>query len=269
MNFRFIYSTLGGISVLNALLVLICLTYSLLHEGTEEGLSTIWITCFCFNLIVALILFYWGRGLDKSRIFRREALAVVSIGWVYSGLFFALPFILYGIPIWDSLFESYSGLTTTGATIFADLDSVPRSFLLWRSLSQWLGGLGIVILFVALLGFIGVGSKALLSRENSAMANADLVPRVQSLTLRYLMIYVGFTAIGFIGLMSCGLSVFDAANHSFSAIATGGFSPHDQSVGYYDSPFVKLWMTAIMFAGGVAFPLHYLVIGLKRFNAHK
>lgn len=269
MNFRFIYSTLGGISIINSLMVLLCLLYALVHEYGESNLVTIWTLCFCINLTSGAVFFFFGRGMDKNRIFRREALAVVGIGWIYCGIFSALPYFFSGVPVWDALFESYSGLTTTGATIFADIEVLPRSIVLWRSVTQWMGGLGVVILFVALLGFIGVGTKALFSRESSAVAQSDIIPKVQSLTLRYLGIYMGFTLAGIIGLLILGVSFFDATCHSLSAISTGGFSPYNDSVGHFDNHAISLWITAIMFVGGIGLPVHYLVLIQKRWGLLK
>jgi len=260
MNYRFIYTTLGGICVINALMVFLCLLYSFVHEQGDDGLLANWLACLSINLTSGIAFFYLGRGVDKTRIFRREALAVVGIGWIACGILSALPFFFYGLPVWDALFESYSGLTTTGASIFSDIEALPRSLVLWRSTTQWMGGLGVVILFVALLGFIGVGSKALFHRESSAVAQADLMPRVRTLTFRYLLIYLGLTAVGFLGLLFFGVSFFESACHALSAVSTGGFSPHNASVGHYDHSGIYLWITALMFAGGVAFPIHYLIL---------
>jgi trk system potassium uptake protein TrkH len=127
MNFRFIYSTLGGISIINTLMVFLCLLYSIVHEQGVSNLVTIWTACFCINLVAGTLFFFLGRGMNKKRIFRREALAVVGIGWIYCSLFCALPFLFYGVPVWDAFFESCSGLTTTGATIFQDLEVLPAA----------------------------------------------------------------------------------------------------------------------------------------------
>jgi trk system potassium uptake protein TrkH len=135
--------------------------------------------------------------------------------------------------------------------------------------TQWIGGLGVVILFVALLGFIGVGTKALFSRESSAVAQSDVMPRVQSLTLRYLYIYLGFTLIGILGLIILQVSFFESVCHALCAISTGGFSPHNESVGYYHSNFVTLWLAFLMFVGGIALPVHYVVLIQRRWGVLK
>ncbi len=266
MNLRFISFILGIILLLEAVLMGLCMAFEHLWIGhTLPGMVQAWAVSAVLTATLGTVLTLTGKRAQQSQIFRREAIAVVGLGWSLAAIMAALPFLLAPLPIHpaDCLFEAVSGLTTTGATIFPDLTLLPDSLLLWRSITQWLGGMGIVILFVALLGFLGVGSKILFSRETSAVADSDLLPRVQALSLRYLGIYLAFTAIAFTGLILCGLSPFHALNHAFTAISTGGFSTHNESIGYYSSQSVHLWIILVMITGGIAFPLHFLILAKR------
>lgn len=261
MNLRLVSLGIGGILLIESALMAACLCFALIYEA-GSGLSSwpaLWVSSFLPTLVAAALLILLGSKADRSRFFRREAFAIVGLGWLISGFFAALPYCLspLHIPFWDGLFEAYSGLTTTGATIFTDLDLLPRSLILWRSVTQWIGGLGIVILFVAVLGFFGIGNKALFHRESSAMADSDLGTRFQSLSFRYLMIYISITGVAAVGCMIFGMTPFSALNHAMCALSTGGFSPHNESIAYYPQWTIHLWLVLIMLAGGIAFPIHY------------
>jgi trk system potassium uptake protein TrkH len=150
-----------------------------------------------------------------------------------------------------------SGFTTTGATVIAGLDGFPRAILLWRSLTQWLGGLGILVLFVALLSSLGVASKALFQHESSAKRGASAVQaRMQDLAVRLWQIYVGLSIVCFLGLLWLGLDPFESVCHALTAISTGGFSLHDESIGAYDNAAVELWLVLFMVLGGMSFILY-------------
>lgn len=270
MNLRLVSLGIGGILLIESVLMAVCLCFALVFESGPESFSwpALWLSCFIPTGIAAALLILLGRKADRTRFFRREAFAIVGLGWLISGLFAALPYCLspFHVPVWDGLFEAYSGLTTTGATIFTDLDLLPRSLILWRSVTQWIGGLGIVILFVAVLGFFGIGNKALFHRESSAMADSDLGTRFQSLSFRYLMIYVAITGVAALGCLVLGMTPFSALNHAMCALSTGGFSPHNESIAYYPQWTLHLWLVLIMLAGGVAFPVHYALWIRRQFD---
>ena len=267
MNLRFVSLILGGVLIIESLMMVVCCLFSWFFERESSPESfPAWLSSILILLFFVVVFGLFGRKADRDMIFRREALAVVGLSWLLCGIFGAIPFILgpCQMPWWDALFESYSGFTTTGSTVVRHLEGLPESYLLWRSLMQWMGGMGVVVLFVALLGFLGVGGKALFQGETSGLAEGDLKPRIQSLSLSYLLIYLALTGVAGLGLLICGMSFFDAANHAMTAIATGGFSPKDASIAYYDSVFIQLWLVIIMIAGGVAFPIHYKIWVLKQ-----
>lgn len=243
----------------------------LIDSQEHSEMPNTWLYSSVITLLAGGLLLLLGKGGFKSDIFRREGFAVVGIGWIIAGIFGALPFSLppMSVPVWDSLFECYSGFTTTGATIFNDLNLLPRSMILWRGVMQWMGGMGIVVLFVALLGFLGVGGRSLFSSESSALTQDDLKPRIRSLSFSYFLIYCAWTLIGIIGLLIGGMSLFDAVCHSFAAISTGGFSPYNLSISEVDKTGIHLWLICIMLFGGIAFPMHYSMYVLRKYDAVK
>lgn len=267
MNLRFVALVIGAVLVLESGLMGICWLYAWLSPmPAENAMADTWLISIFVTFTVGVLPVVMFRNTIDMNVFRREAFAVVGLGWIIAGIFAALPFSLppLSMPIWDGLFEAYSGLTTTGATIIVDLALIPDSVILWRAITQWLGGLGIVVLFVAVLGLFGGGGKSLFVSETSAVADDDFGARVRSLAITYFLIYLIVTVIGFIGLVILGKDPFDAACHSMSAIATGGFSPYNASMAEFPSHAIQLWIIALMMFGGIAFPIHYQVFVLRR-----
>ncbi len=213
---------------------------------------------FLFSALVtgvcAVGLFLFSRG-SSNLIYRREALAVIGIGWITASLFGALPYylILDDISLGGAIFESTSGLTTTGASILSELERLPPSLLFWRSMSQWIGGLGVVVFFVTVLAFLGAGAKTLFAGESSAEA-ADLdAPRVQRGILRLLLLYGLLSVCAFSAFATAGMHWFDAVNHAFTTISTGGFSTRSGSIADFGNPAVE-WVTIVfMVIGGTSF----------------
>ena len=169
-----------------------------------------------------------------------------------------------GLSLVDAWFESVSGFTTTGSTVIEDLNVMSRSLLFWRSLTQWLGGLGIVVLFVALLSYLGVGSKALFRQESSAFMGRDLKARVQEVAMRLWTLYVVLSAVCALGLWALGMPPYQALTHAFTAISTGGFSTENRSVAAFDNVFIELWLVVFMMLGSVSFLLSARAIQLRR-----
>ena len=197
---------------------------------------------------------------DKKDISVREGIGTVFFAWVLTAALASLPYIFLGIldPI-SAYFESMSGLTTTGATAIKDLEVLPRSILFWRSATHWIGGIGIIVLFVALLPQIAGGAVYLFNAEVSGFSNSRILPRIRSTAIALFYIYLLMTIILTGILVMLGMSEFDAINHSCSAIATGGFSTYNSSIGHFNSIPIEV-VTAIfmLFAGG-NFALYYHV----------
>lgn len=194
----------------------------------------------------------------------REGFAIVALAWLVLSLLGALPFTLAGVVGYtDGFFETMSGFTTTGATILGGdnpgIEEVPNAFLFWRSLAHWLGGMGIIVLTLAILPILGIGGMQLFKAEVPGPSADKLTPRVRDTARRLWYIYVGFTVVEII-LLSPAMGFFDAVNHAFATMATGGFSTEAGSVADYDSAYVDWVITAFMFAAGINFALHYRLL---------
>ena len=217
---------------------------------------------FFFSIMTAGILYLllteYGKDANRKDISVREGIGTVFFAWILAAMLAALPFIYSGIldPI-SAFFESMSGLTTTGATSIADLDVVPSSILLWRSLTHWIGGIGIIVLFVALLPQIAGSAVYLFNAEVSGFANSRILPRIHTTAVALFIIYFLMTLGLTIALMFLGMSLFDAVNHACSAIATGGFSPYNNSVAYFDSAAIEFVLGFAMIMAGGNFALYY------------
>lgn len=202
------------------------------------------------------LLFRW-LGAAEGDLFRRDGVLIVVGSWVLASLTGAIPYLVSGVlpSVMDALFESASGFTTTGASVLVDIEAVGRPLLFWRSLTQWLGGIGIVVLFVALLSELGPGARFLFKLEVPGPKAEILHERVRDTALALGRIYLVLSAVMTVLLLLCGLSVFDALTHTFSTLSTGGFSPHSASLGYF-GPLVQSVVLVFMLAAGVNFSLY-------------
>jgi len=258
MNFRLLARLLGLLLLLLAAAMLVCLGYALLVEERFDGLDPVDTFLWSVGLTAGLGLGLYLAGRNAPReILRKEAIAVVGLGWIFCTVFGALPYLL-GRPALDlpgALFESASGFTTTGSSVIPDLREYPRSILLWRATTQWLGGVGILVLFVALLSYLGVGSKALFRHESSAKSGEGLRARIQDVAMRLWQIYLGLTVLCVLGLTVLGMDLFEAVCHAFAALSTGGFGTRNESIAAFDSFAIELWLIVFMTLGGTSFML--------------
>jgi len=212
---------------------------------------------------VALLAWGWKA---HEELFRKEGMLVVGLGWLLSALFGCLPYILSGVirnPV-SAYFETMSGLTTTGATVLADLESLPMGILFWRSFTHWLGGMGIIVLFVAILPQLGAGGKVLFRSEVPGPTVEGLKPRVSQTATRLWVIYVGISMVETALLRLEGMSLFDAFCHTFGTMATGGFSTKTASIAHYDSTLIDVTIIGFMILAGTNFNLYYRVLRGKR-----
>jgi trk system potassium uptake protein TrkH len=209
---------------------------------------------------------YWTLGRGGPSLGAREGFAIVALAWLVLSLVGAIPFVLGG-PLdsyTDAFFETMSGFTTTGATILGGADTpaieaVSRAHLFWRSLTHWMGGMGVVVLTLAILPFLGVGGMQLFRAEAPGPSADKLTPRIRETARRLWFIYVGLTAVHFVLLLPA-MSAFDAVNHAFSTMATGGFSTLNGSVGQYGSAYVDWVVIVFMFLAGMNFALHFRLL---------
>ena len=188
----------------------------------------------------------------------REGMAITALGWASAGIFGALPFILAdSLPtVTDCVFESFSGFTTTGASALRDIEALPPGILFWRSLSHWLGGMGIIVLSLAILPFLGVGGMQLYKAEVPGPVVDKLRPRIKDTAMMLWKVYMVFSLVEAVLLMLGGMTLFDALCHTFGTMATGGFSTKNASVGHY-GPYIQYVITFFMLVAGVNFSLHF------------
>lgn len=220
------------------------------------------ITSMIITVFIGLSLFLSNR-VKIAQISLRQGYLVTSTCWIMVSLFSALPFIVSGsiTDIASAIFESVSGVTGTGATILTDIESEPRSILLWRSMLNGLGGIGIVIFAVAMLPFLGVGGMQIFAREN-ANANDKLMPKFIDIAKWIMFVYIGLVLLCTLLLYLCGMGKFDAINHAISAVATAGFSTKNNSVAYFNSNIIELILAIFMLLG--AFPMTFYIMLLKK-----
>lgn len=190
----------------------------------------------------------------------RDGFLVVVLFWAVLGIFGALPFYLYSaldMSVAAAIFESMSGLTTTGATVIVGLDLLPKSILFYRQQMQWLGGMGIIVLAIAVLPMLGIGGQQLFRAETPGISKDKLTPRIAGTAKALWYIYLGLTVSCALAYWAAGMSLFDAVGHSFSTVAIGGFSTHDNSIGYFDSTLIEMIAVVFMLISGVNFALHF------------
>ncbi len=261
VNIKIVASTLGALVFFLGIALLFPAAVGLLL-----GESSWWSFLVTSVLALAGGAGLW-RGLRSDTELRvREGFAIVALAWFVLSLIGALPFVLGGVldSYTDAFFETMSGFTTTGATILGGtetpaVEDLPNAFLFWRSLAHWLGGMGIIVLTLAILPLLGVGGMQLYKAEVPGPSADKLTPRVRETAKRLWLIYVGITAVEVVLLLP-EMTLFDSVNHAFATMATGGFSTENGSVGQYDSAYIDGVITVFMFLAGVNFALHYRML---------
>ena len=262
-NTRMVFRTMGALLLIEAVFMALALGVSLWYGEADSGvflLSTI------ITLLAGVIGLLVGRHAE-SRMGEREGYVIVAMVWVVFSAFGLMPYYLSGqVPsLTDAWFESMSGFTTTGATIIPDLEVITHGLLFWRSLTQWIGGMGIIVLSIAILPIFGLNGMQLYAAEVTGLTYEKLSPRIADTAKMMWSIYLLLTITEVLALWLCGMNVFDAVCHSFSTIATGGFSTHNNSLEYYDSAAIHYTVTLFMFISGINFVLLiYLLRGKAR-----
>jgi trk system potassium uptake protein TrkH len=257
MNWTVIQRILGLLLMVFSLTMLPPIFFSLLYAD-EAWLS--FLEGFALTLAAGIVCWFPVHR-ERRELRLRDGFLVVASFWTVLGTFGAAP--LYfddslSLSMTDAVFESISGLTTTGATVLTGLDELPRSILYYRQQLQWLGGMGIIVLAVAVLPMLGVGGMQLYRAETPGpVKDTKLTPRITETAKALWYVYLGFTITCFVFYMIAGMGWFDALCHAFSTVAIGGFSTHDLSIGYFDSAAVDLVAVVFMFFAGINFSLHF------------
>jgi trk system potassium uptake protein TrkH len=237
----------------------------------KDGSSLALLLSMAVTAAAGLGLIFFNKLPAGEAIDKQEGMVIVALCWTAAGLFGALPFYFGGVApsFTDAVFESFSGFTTTGASVLSDVQAVAPGYLLWRSFIQWLGGMGIIVLSLAILPFLGVGGMQLYKAEVPSPVPDKLQPRVRETARTLWKVYIIFSLAELVLLKIGGLSLFDALCHTFTTMPTGGFSTQNLSVAAYDSAYIDGVVMFFMLVAGINFTLHYQMVTGKSLNLWK
>jgi trk system potassium uptake protein TrkH len=266
MKREHIYSSLGIILVAFGVILLSPLIVAFIEKDYNSILP---FSVASVSSIAAGMLLQKAGGFLRNfdTLKRNEGFLIVSLAWIVTAVMGAIPYLFYGLHPLDAYFESVSGITTTGATIFIDFSLYPKSLFFWRSLSQWLGGMGIIVLFVAILPQFKVAGRQMFFAESPGPTEEKVTPRVTHTAKALWLVYLVLTLLEIACLIWAGMPVFDAVCNSFSTMAAGGFSPHPQSIMGYNSPKITWIIIGFMFLAGSNFALQYQAVARRRLLA--
>ena len=261
VSYRFVAYLIGLLLAFESMLLLACCCVSMIY-GERDLMS--FIVSFAICLSVSAILLVYGRR-KKCAMSRNEGYIVVALSWVFFSVFGMVPYLWGGfIPnITDAFFETMSGFTTTGATILDNIESMPHGILFWRSLTQWIGGLGIVCFTIVLLPGFGASSQMLYLSEATGVTHNKLYPKTRVMARYIFMVYILLTAIESALLMAGGMGLFDALCHSMTTTATGGFSTKQESIAYWHSPYMEYVVSIFMLLSAINFSLYIVAFKSK------
>ncbi len=265
-NFLQVINILSLLLVFNGGFMLLCLPISLIYN---DGDWPAFLLSFFISAAVGGIIWLLTRQAKREELRKRDGYLIVTLGWVIMSLSGSLPYVLSdAIPLYtDAFFETASGYTTTGASILNNIEELPRGILFWRSLTQWIGGMGFIVLAVAILPLLGIGGMQLFMAESPGIAPDKIQPRIKATAGRLWLVYIVLTFSEMVLLMLGGLDFYEAINHSLTTMATGGFSTKQDSVAFYDSNYIQYVIIIFMFLAGTNFTLTYFGLHgkLKRF----
>ncbi|MGM0669485.1 MAG: TrkH family potassium uptake protein, partial [Gemmatimonadota bacterium] len=268
MSVRRVLNVVGLLQVFAALSMALAGVVSLFYrDGDTVGIFL----AAAVTLILGSRAYYFTRF--KGEIGSREGFAIVTFAWTGAAVFGALPYLFTGtiqgfVP---AVFESMSGFTTTGATVFTEIESLPHGILFWRAFTHWLGGMGIIVLAIAILPYLGVGGMQLFKAEVPGPTPERLRPRITQTAKLLWYVYLGLSVLETILLMFGGMDLFDASTHTFATLATGGFSTKNTSIAHFQSPYIHYVIILFMYLAGVNFALHFRAVSghLDYFKDHE
>ncbi|MGB1230747.1 MAG: TrkH family potassium uptake protein [Winogradskyella sp.] len=258
LNYKIIFHFFGLLLLFNGGFMLIATLISLVYK---DGVTLALLLAGLVTLLVGVFIMVATKK-HRKEMNKREGYIVVAFGWIVMSLSGTLPYLVTdAIPSFtDAFFETMSGFTTTGASILNDIEAVPKGVLFWRSITHWIGGMGIIVLAIAILPLLGVGGMQLFAAEAPGPGGDKLHPRITDTAKRLWLIYFGYTAAETLLLQVAGMSFFDAINHALSTLSTGGFSTKNASVAYWnDNPIIQYIIIFFMFLAGTNFVLSYFL----------
>ena len=259
LNFKIVLSFLGLTAILNGIFMLFAIPFSLYHnEKSYTGILYAGLV----TISIGFLMWFFNRNADKN-LHKREGYIIVTLGWLILTFTGALPYIFTGtIPSFvDAIFETISGYSTTGASILKDIEALPKGILFWRSATHWIGGMGIIVLTIAILPLLGIGGMQLFMAEAPGPSADKMHPRITQTAKRLWLIYVSLTLAEFLLLKIAGMTWFDAINHAMATMSTGGFSTKNSSIAYWNNmPVIQYIIIVFMFIAGTNFVLTYFAL---------
>jgi trk system potassium uptake protein TrkH len=256
MNYPLILHVTGSVLLIISAFMLLPAAVSAIYAQPDlKALAVSQLVTLSFGLV----LYFFTRGHRKDVIRHRDVFAMVTLSWLATSLFGCLPYLFSGSlgSFTDAYFEATAGFTTTGATVVLDVEALPMGILFWRSLTQWLGGMGIILFALAVLPFVGSGGMQLFRAEAPELTVDRLRPRIIDTAKALWYIYAALTAAAFALYKAGGMEVFDALCHAFTSLATGGFSTKNASIAHFQSPFIDAVCTVFMFLAGINYSLYF------------
>ncbi|KPV97807.1 TrkH family potassium uptake protein [Pseudoalteromonas sp. P1-8] len=268
MQFRTIIKILGQLVALFSITMVPPALVSLIYK---DGGGVPFILAFIFSVVIGLAAYYPNRH-EHGDLKAREGFLIVVLFWLVLGTFAAVPLVFLQEPnlsLADSVFEAFSGLTTTGATVLTGIEYLPKSVLFYRQQLQWLGGMGIIVLAVAVLPMLGVGGMQLYRAETPGpVKDSKMTPRIADTAKHLWYIYVSLTIACTLAYWAAGMDWFDAICHAFSTIAIGGFSTYDASMGQFDSPLINFICVVFLLIAAINFSLHYAAVASRNIRVY-
>jgi trk system potassium uptake protein TrkH len=256
MNIVLVLNLVGAVLIFSSIFMLLPLAVSLLSSGSD--FSSL-IASFLITLFSGILMYFLTKNKEAVELKHRDGFAVVTISWLTMSFFGSLPYIISGVfpSFTNAYFESIAGFTTTGASVLSDPSSLPDGLLIWRSLTQWMGGMGIIVFSIAILPMLGAGGMQLFKAEVPDIGVEKLRPRILDTAKSLWYIYAGLTAVLTVLLSIAGMDLLDALCHSFTTMATGGFSTKSASIAHFKDAYIDIIITVFMFLAGINFALHF------------
>ncbi|PCJ28087.1 MAG: potassium transporter [Flavobacteriales bacterium] len=262
INIKVVTNVVGSLIIISGALMSLSIPISLYYNSGDLNALILSST---ITLLIGLGLKLSTRHHKNDEIKKREGYLIVALGWTSMTIVGTLPYILSGaIPDYtNAYFETISGLTTTGSSILNDIEALPKGVLFWRSMTQWIGGMGIIVLTIAILPLLGVGGMELFASESPGPTKDKIHPRIKETAKRLWFIYFSLTMVQCVLLMLAGMDFYDAINHSLTTMSTGGFSTKQESIAYFDSPAIHYIIIIFMLLAGTNFTLLYFGFKFK------
>lgn len=257
MNFKSIVNLFSILILFFSISYIFPIIVSLIYK---DGAISLFLSTLSIVSLIGIVGVFLTRGEDNN-LSQKDGFVIIVLFWIVLSFAGSVPFYLSGMTFIDSIFESTSGITTTGATVISNIDALPESLLFYRQLLQWMGGMGLIVLAIAVMPLLGIGGGQIYKTEvPGAMGEQRLTPRIKETAQALWLIYLGLTIACAILYYFNGMSVFDSISHSMSTVAIGGFSTHNESIGFFDSISIELICMVFMLLSSFSFALHYFAI---------